>query len=86
MRNLGKIAAKRALWLRLGQPFLAFVVLEKLHLPEALLGFRLVLVWPAEVFPLLGQHFVAALRFFDHGFLLKSILTGFSVEAMDGLL
>ena len=52
---------------------LALPVFEEFDLAEALLGLFLRFVRAAEVFPLLGKHFVTALHFFDHGILLKRI-------------
>jgi hypothetical protein len=41
-------------------------VLEVFHLPQALLGFGLALVRPAQILSLLGHYFVAIYHFFNH--------------------
>src|ERR1700730_451911 len=43
-----------------------FAVLEEFDLPQTLLGCRFALVWAAQVFALLGKHFVSCFHFFDH--------------------
>jgi len=61
---------------------LAFVVLEIFNLFQALFRFRLGFVGPAEIFPLLGQHFVTFFYFFDHDSPLYSILRDPAQESM----
>lgn len=52
---------------------LALPVFEEFDLAESLFSFSFRFVRATEVFPLLGQHFVAALHFPDHGILPKRI-------------
>ena len=61
---------------------LAFVVLEIFNLFQALFRFRLGFVGSAEIFPLLGQHFVTFFDLFDHDSPLRSILRETEQESM----
>jgi hypothetical protein len=61
-----------------------FVVLEIFHLPQTFFRFGLGLVWSAQVFALLGKHFVAFFNFLDHGFLPLAIVKEAQLQSMHG--